>query len=220
MPDTISTLRPAPRASLACAVLAFGLLVFAAPATAQNPPKSTPPSPTGPPEAKEKGTGTAPLPGLSLGRFLVGDVAPDVNLNDAAGAPFHLVVERRSRPCLLVFVRRPQETVDVESAAEDLAALGLGTVIIAPFGPDKQRAWVARPRLRLLFDRASMTARTYGVFDAVTSNPRPGAFLVDRRGRIAWMVSGGVPSGPELVRMTREALEAQEEKPTAAGTAE
>jgi hypothetical protein len=55
-----------------------------------------------------------------------------------------------------------------------------------------------------------MTARTYGVYDPVTGNPRPGAFLVDQRGKIVWLISGGLPSGGELVRMTREALEASE----------
>ena len=219
MPVTIFTRRLVRRAVLAAALAPIALAV-AAPALAQNPPKSAPSTTRTGPDAKERGKSTAPLPGIGLGRFLVGDAAPDVKLNDQAGVPFHLVTERRSKPWLLVFVRRPQETADVEAAADDLAALAIGAVVIAPFGRDRQLAFVARPKLRLLFDRASMTARTYGVFDAITSNPRPGAFLVDRRGRIVWMVSGGLPSGPELVRMTREALEAQAERPTAAGAAE
>jgi len=68
-----------------------------------------------------------------------------------------------------------------------------------------------------LTDRASVTARTYGLFDPLTSNPRPGAFLIDKRGRIVWMISGGIPSGSELVRMTREALEAKGELPAGTG---
>ena len=213
MPDTISSRRPARRATLALGLVALLGLAAAAPAFAQG--KTTVPPPSGSPEVKEKGTAPSVAPTSGLGRWLVGDIAPDVNLNDASGAAFHLASERRAKPWLLVFVRRPQETADVDGSADELNALGIGTVVIAPFGIEKEKEWVASPKLRLLFDRASVTARTYGLYDAVTSNPRPGAFLVDQRGRILWMVSGGLPVGHELVRMTREALEAAEAKPTA-----
>jgi alkyl hydroperoxide reductase subunit AhpC len=92
----------------------------------------------------------------------------------------------------------------------------MGTAVIAPFGRDRVREWVRAPRLPMLFDRASVTARTFGVYDPVTTNPRPGAFLIDQRGRIVWLISGGLPSASELVRMTGEALEAQREEMGAA----
>jgi peroxiredoxin len=183
-------------------------------ARAQDPDKTPPTAPTG---TKPGDATTAPGPAVTgTGRFLIGDAAPDVNLRDQNGRTFHLAVERRTKSWLLAFVRRPQETAEVETAADGLAAMGLGAVIIAPFGHEQQAAWVKAPKLALLTDRASVTARTYGVYDPVTSNPRPGAFLVDKRGRIVWMISGGLPSGSELVRMTREALEAQGELPAGA----
>ena len=194
--------------------IALLLLVTSGPAGAQDPDKIPRPSSTT--EGGDK-VNLVPSPtAMGLGRFLVGDLAPDINLNDQAGRTFHLSVERRVKPWLLVFVRRAEETVQVEAAALGLAGIGLGAVIIAPFGRDRQREWVVAPKLPLLTDRASVTARIYGMFDPVTSNPRPGAFLIDRRGRIVWMISGGLPSGAELVRMTREALEAKGELPTSA----
>jgi len=184
-------------------------------ARAQDPDKtsSTPPTSTQSGDASP-----TPTPaGISVGRFLIGDPAPDVNRKAQAGGRFHLSAEGGTRPWLLVFVRLPKETVEVETAADGLTALGLGAVIIAPFGREQQSPWVKAPKIPLLTDRASVTARTYGLFDPVTSNPRPGAFLIDKRGRIVWMISGGVPSGGELVRMTREALEAKGEIPPSAG---
>jgi peroxiredoxin len=184
-------------------------------ARAQDPEKTNQPvTPTTP--GDENNLAPGPV-STGLGRYLVGDPAPDVNLKDQDGRTFHLMVERRAKPWLLVFVRRPQETADIDAAATGLNALGLGAVILAPFGRDRQRDWVAAPKMPLLTDRASVTARTFGMYDPITSNPRPGAFLIDRRGRITWMISGGLPSAPELVRMTREALEAKGELPAAAG---
>jgi len=174
------------------------------PASAQSPDKSNTPLTTPKGESTSPATG---IPASSTGRFLVGDPSPDVNLRDQDGRAFQLSVERRTRPCLIVFVRLPQETVDIEAAADGLAATGIKAAIVAPFGRDRVREWVAEPRLPLLTDRASVTARTFGTFDPVTSNPRPGAYLIDTRGRIVWLIAGGLPSGPELVRMTREALE-------------
>lgn len=196
------------------ALLLCALCATSEPAWAQDPEKT----PTTPPGAHSGDATPSPTPvGTSVGRFLIGDPAPDVKLNDQNGRTFHLSTERRVKPWLLVFVRFPKETAEVETAAAGLAALGMGAVIVAPFGREQQRPFVASPKLALLTDRASVTARTYGLYDPVTSNPRQGAFLIDKRGRIVWMISGGVPSGSELVRMTREALEAKGELPAGAG---
>ena len=186
------------------------------PARAQDPDKNSQPKPvTEPSDENYKSPGPA---STGIGRYLVGDPAPDINQRDQDGRTFHLMEERRTKPWLVVFVRRPQETADIEAGADGFAQLGLGAVILAPFGRDKQHAWVAAPRLPLLTDRASVTARTYGMYDPVTSNPRSGAFLINKKGRITWMISGGLPTGPELVRMTREALEAKGELPAGAGS--
>ncbi len=185
------------------------------PARAQDPDKNSQPIPvTDPGEENYQSPGPV---STGIGRYLVGDPAPDINQRDQDGRTFHLMEARRTKPWLIVFVRRPQECVDIEAAADGLAGLGLGAVILAPFGRDKQKGWVAAPKLQLLTDRASVNARTYGMYDPVSSNPRPGAFLINRKGRITWMISGGLPSGPELVRMTREALEAKGELPAGAG---
>jgi len=196
------------------ALLLCALCATSEPARAQDPEKN----PTTPPGARTGESNPSPTPvGMSVGRFLIGDPAPDINLRDQNGRTFHLTVERRTKPWLIVFVRYPRETADVETAADGLAALGLGAVIVAPFGKDRQREFVKSPKLALLTDGASVTARYYGLYDPLTSNPRPGAFLIDKKGRIVWMISGGLPSGPELVRMTREALEAKGELPAGAG---
>lgn len=210
--------RGAPVLSLAARLLLGVALAAAAappPLAAQTPKKSTP-APSLP--GNSSGEPSSGVTVMGMGRFLVGDAAPDVNLNDQDGRAFRLAEARQKKPWLLVFVRRPKDVVEAEAAALDLATLGMGTAVIAPFGRDRVREWVRAPRLPMLFDRASVTARTFGVYDPVTTNPRPGAFLIDQRGRIVWLISGGLPSAPELVRMTGEALEAQrEEMGSAAG---
>lgn len=198
-------------------LLVVGLaLILPSHAGAQNPDKTAPPSGRNPADPRPGRTKPQTIRSSGLGRFLVGDPAPDVRLNDHAGRLFHLTTERQTKPWLLVFVRFPAGLADVAAAADGLTALGLGAAIVAPFGRERVLEWVAEPKLPVLFDRASQTARIYGVYDPVTGNPRPGAFLVDRRGRIVWLVSGGLPSGTELVRMTREALEAQAREDSAA----
>lgn len=193
------------RRAFGCILVLGCSLVVAAPAGAQDPQKKPPTAQGGgAPDDPPSAPGARPRSG---GRFLIGDAAPDVNLPGSSGTRFHLATERRTKPWLLVFVRRPGEVTDVDAAAGELAALGLGTAVIAPFGADRVGKRAKGSPLMLLFDRASMSARTFGVYDALTGNPRPGAFLVDRRGRFVWMISGGLPSAGELVRMTREAME-------------
>lgn len=189
-----------------CGLTCGVLLVGAAPdARAQgSPAKGThienAPSPTtpvqGPPPVSRFG-----------GRFLVGDSAPDIDLRDHAERRFHLAEARREKPWLIVFARTPEDLVEVERALPGATALGVGLVAIAPFHRDRVTPLIADSQVSLLNDGASRTARVYGVFDAVTSNPRPGVFLVDRSGHILWFMSGGIPGSEELTRLTREALE-------------
>jgi peroxiredoxin len=206
MLDTILASRATRSRGVALLLL---LAVALVPAGAAAQPSRTPPTTKTPGQTRPIRGKTVPQ-STSVGRFLVGDVAPEMKLNDHTGRTFTLSVERKGKPWLLVFIRRADELAGAESVAGELGTLGIGAAVIAPFGHERVLEWVHAPRLPVLFDRASVTARTYGVYDPVTGNPRPGAFLVDRRGRILWLISGGLPSGAELVRMTREALEASE----------
>lgn len=218
MLDTIVVPRVRHVGALALLVVAGVLAAMPSPVRAQ-PGRTTPPTAKNPGDARGDRTKALPAQSTALGRFLVGDPAPEVRLTDHAGRTFHLTPERRAKPWLLVFIRHATELADLQSIADGLKALGIGSVVIAPFGRERVLQSVAAPRLPILFDRASMTARTYGVYDPVTGNPRPGAFLVDQRGKIVWLISGGLPSGGELVRMTREALESSEAATSAAGSA-
>ena len=154
---------------------------------------------------------TAPAQGppsvARYGRFLVGDDAPDIDLRDQTEARFHLSDARRQKPWLIVFARVPQDLVEVERGNVDIGTLGVGTVVIAPFHRDRVTPLVSNPQVPLLSDHASRSARVYGVFDPVTSNPYPGVFLVDKAGKILMLMSGGIPDARELNRLTREALE-------------
>ena len=147
----------------------------------------------------------APLSNTS-GRLLVGDQAPDFDLRDADNKGFRLQRDRSRSPWLVIFARRPVDLVEVERSEPDLASLGVGVVVIAPFTRAKLTPFVPQPRLRLLHDRTSRTARIYGLFDPLTRNPRPGVILVDKTGRILLIVSGGIPSGGDLLRLTRQAM--------------
>jgi peroxiredoxin len=150
---------------------------------------------------------------MAPGRFLVGDAAPEVNLRDATGSKFQLSRAVKERAWLLVFARTPEDAIDLELAVPGLNELGIGSALIAPFGQDKLSATVSTPHFRLLPDRASRLARVYGQYDAVSSNPRQGIVLVDRRGKIRLVMSGGIPTSSEIVRLSREALEIAGELP-------
>jgi peroxiredoxin len=203
--------------------VASAFLVVAAattlPLAARAQPSRTPPPTKPAPSSGTSTTNQASPQSMAFGRFLVGDPAPAIRLNDHTGKPFDLTLERRNKPWLIVFIRQLSELPDIDAVATDLSGLGIGSAVIAPFGHERVKQVVRKPQLPVLFDRASMTARTYGVFDPVTGNPRPGAFLVDVRGRIVWFISGGLPRGGELVRMTREALEASDQAATSEGGA-
>ncbi len=218
MLDTIAVPRAPRNCAVALLLVAGVVLATAAPAFAQ-PGRTTPPPAKNPGDTRSDRSKPPSVQSTALGRFLVGDPAPEVRLNDHTGRAFQLSLVRRAKPWLLVFIRRATELADVESMADGLKGIGIGSVVIAPFGRGRVLQSVAAPRMPVLFDRASMTARTYGVYDPLTGNPRPGAFLVDRRGKIVWLISGGLPSGAELVRMTREALEASEAAAAAGGSA-
>jgi peroxiredoxin len=191
-------LRPIFAASL-CAALA---LVVAPAARAQDPASKTPVAP-------HHDTDTRTNDGAAIadriGSFLVGDQAPDLDLNDTVGKRFHLDDARRAGPWLLVFAHEPNDLDEARGALDGLTALGVSTVAIAPFHRDE--AVPGEGALRLLPDHAGHVARTYGMLDPVTTNSRAGAFLVDTDGRMILIVSGGFPSSPDLVRMSKEALD-------------
>ena len=168
--------------------------------TKGQPTRSSPASP-------ERGENPTPRAAGSTGRLLVGDQAPDINLKDAEGKSFDLDRLRKHLPWMIVFARFPDDAVLAEESEADFRALGVGVVIVAPFSRQRLARLVPNPRVALLFDRASYVARVYGLYDPVTGNPRPGAVLVDRRGHIQFIVSGGLPTAPELVRIGRDALE-------------
>ena len=198
---------------------AFLVVAVTLPSTALAQPSRTPPPTKPSPQSGTSTSNQASPQSMAFGRFLVGDPAPAIRLNDHTGKPFDLALERRSKPWLVVFIRQLSELPDIDAVATGLSGLGIGSAVIAPFGHERVKQVVPKPQLPVLFDRASMTARTYGVYDPVTGNPRSGAFLVDVRGRIVWFVSGGLPTGSELVRMTREALEASDHAASSEGGA-
>jgi peroxiredoxin len=154
-----------------------------------------------------QGSTQGPPPVSRYGRFLIGDAAPDIDLHDQSNGRFHLAAARRQQSQMIVFARTPEEVRSIDATLHELEALHIGVVAIAPFRRDRIAPAGATSNVRLLTDRASITARVYGVFDPVTSNPRPGVFLVDRAGKIQMLMSGGIPNDGELVRLTRESLE-------------
>ena len=180
-----------------CALATSSVLAFAQDPGNKSSHKEDPQPNTG--QASTNGPPTS----LSLGRFLLGDGAPDIDLRDQVNARYHLADERRNKPQMIVFARVPSEVRAVDAVSRELEDLGIGVVAIANFRRDR----VGTMRMRLLTDGASINARNYGVFDPVTSNPRPAVFLIDRSGKFQMMMSGGIPVDGELVRLTRESLE-------------
>ncbi len=191
---------PFPRFCLAASACLL-LLVSATASFAQDPGAKTS---RGPGRPTDSSTNNSSAVVERFGSFLVGDDAPDVDLTDTNGIRFHLADARGAGPWLLVFARDPVDLEEAQAARSDLAALGIGVIGIGPF---RREVATADPTVvRLLPDRASHVARVYGMFDPVTSNPRAGAFLVGKNGHLLLIVSGGLPSRADLVRMSKEAL--------------
>jgi peroxiredoxin len=142
-----------------------------------------------------------------VGRFLIGDPAPDIEIKDEDGKTFELSAERRSRPVLIGFARQPEDAVELERARAVLESANIGAVVIAPFHRDRVSDVAGTPKITFVNDRSARFARLYGLFDAVTSTPQPGAILVDERQRIRLIVSGIMPAGNELARNAIEAIE-------------
>src|SRR5437764_3346442 len=138
-------------------------------------------------KAPPRGNSSVDTPGLDTNRgssrLLVGDSAPDIELREDDGTSFHLgdAVDRSA--WLLVFARFPGDAAGVDGALDSLTALGVRTIVVAPFHRARLAAGLPGTALRLAYDRTSGAARIYGLFDPVTSNPRPGVFLVERGGR-------------------------------------
>jgi hypothetical protein len=192
----------APRATATSLFVLCTACALASLAVAQEIEKIPPPKPG------EERRGDAPGPAATrMGRFLIGDEAPDIDLNDERGLRFRLSEARKARPYLIAFARLPEEVLEVERARADLDSAGISVIVVAPFHRERVVELMGEPRVRFLQDRASRAARVYGLFDAVTSNPRPGAILVDKRQRIRLIIAGIMPSGDELARSAIEAME-------------
>jgi peroxiredoxin len=177
--------------------------VLAAAACAQDFEKSTPP--TAPGEGKP-GEAQAPT-ATRLGRYLVGDPAPDIDMKDEDGKDFRLGNARKKGPVLVAFAHDAEDALEIERARAALQGSGISTVLIAPFHRDKLADVAGVPQVTYLHDRTGRIARLYGLYDAVTSTPLPGAILVDERQRIRLIVSGIMPAGAELARSAKEAME-------------
>jgi peroxiredoxin len=182
-----------------CALATTGLLAFAQEPTNKGSHSEDAPSNATPSQG--------PPPVSRYGRFLIGDSAPDIDLRDQDDKRFHLATARREKPWLIVFARTPDDVLQIETVREDLENLGIGVIALAPFRRDRVRPVLGTARVRLITDGASITARNYGVFDPVTSNPRPAVYLIDRENKILMLMAGGFPGDGELVRLTRESLE-------------
>lgn len=191
--------RPHVPALALCALAASSVLALAQESAAKRP--HTDDAPT------NQNSSQGPPPVSRYGRFLIGDAAPDVDLRDQENARFHLTEARHAKPQMVVFARTVEDVRSIDAVSREIEQLGVGLVAIAPFRRDHIAPAAATPTTRLLTDGASITARVYGVFDPVTSNPRPAVFLIDRGGKIQMMMSGGIPADGELVRLTRESLE-------------
>jgi peroxiredoxin len=193
---------PAVRGTVSVAFICT-FAAFATTASAQSIDKSA--TPTTPSDEK---SGEAQGPNATrLGRYLIGDPAPDISLKDDRGRDFRLSDERKKGPVLVGFARVPEDAIEIERARAALEASGISAVVIAPFHPDKLADLVGATKVRFLHDRTGRIAELYGLFDAVTSTPRSGAMLIDERQRIRLIVAGIMPSGDVLAHSSTEAME-------------
>jgi peroxiredoxin len=180
------------------ALLSIALLVPLA-ALAQKPPVApTKPVPEPPRTKVQKPRPRATI----LGQLYVGQVAPDFELDDAHGHPTKLS-SLHGDWVLLTFAERGREFLRLKGVQSRVRVFGTRVVGVSREKVGTLRGIARRDSLTclLLADVTGQIAASYGLYDQETAQIEPGLILLDRGGRVRWLVAGPLPPPDALVRL-------------------
>jgi peroxiredoxin len=188
----------------ATAALLLALSMLAAPLHAQDAPKQpAKPAPTPRPAA-------APAPRLPArieAQVMVGDHAPDFELDGSSGRPVRLS-RLRGTSVLLLFAEDRSLIGQLGKLAADLRPLEVRTMGVCDEKARTLESMASRDSLGVewLADVTGEISALYGLYDFGRSRIRPGFVLVDRTGVVRMALLGQSLPLDETFRLVRYAL--------------
>ena len=167
-------------------LLAAVCLTLPLPALAQKDDKPTPPPPAATPPA------AAPHTRVHIrGEIVIGERAPDFELDASTGRPLRLA-SMRGDWVLLVFDSRKENVAALRTVHDDLRTLG-----VRPVGVCDEKAYHLESFARreafpyvLLADPTGEISAVYGLFDHERFTTGPGFVLLDREGVVRMALLG------------------------------
>jgi peroxiredoxin len=178
-------------------------LALAAPALAQDGPKSPPTAPG----IEREGPTRNPHAQLGMsGRVYVGDLAPDFELDGSRGVSVRLS-RLRGDWLLLVFADRRDQFVSVRGIEPDLREIGVRIVGVCHEKARTLDNYAARDSVPLMLaDVTGEVSTMFGLFDTLHQRTVPGFLVLDRAGVVRIAFSGQSLPPDEIARLTQFAV--------------
>lgn len=179
------------------------MLALAAPALAQENPKS----PTPPPAFDRESASRAPHAQLGMnGRVYIGDLAPDFELDGSRGAPVRLS-RLRGDWLLLVFTDRRDQFLTLGVISDEMRQIGVRIVGVCHEKARTLDNYPARGSVPLMLaDVTGEVSTMYGLYDGLHQKTVPGFLVLDRTGVVRIAFSGQLLPPDEIGHLTQFAV--------------
>jgi len=160
---------------------------------------ATPPQVSAPPEG-----GPAPTRVRIRGEIVIGDRAPDFELDASTGRPLRLATLRGDW-VLLVFDSRKEDVAAMRRVNDDLRTLGVKPVGICDEKAYHLVSFAKRESFPypLLADPTGEISAVYGLFDGERSTTGPGFVLLDREGIVRMALLGQRFPAEDVLHLVR-----------------
>lgn len=186
------------------AVLALALMLVAACAAAQESPKGPAPSrPSTEPQSQHNPVAQ----GHIFGQIVIGERAPDFELDGSHGKPVRLSFYRGDW-VVLVFADRREQLARLAAIMPDVQEMG-ATLL----GVCREKAYVLerfagreKVPFLMLADWSGEIAALYGLFDYERSEIQSGFLVLDRTGTVRSAFIGGNLPPEDIARIARFAV--------------
>ena len=186
------------------AVLLFAVcLALPSQVMAQKDQKpSTPPTTTAPSEG-----GPAPTRVRIRGELVIGDRAPDFELDASNGKPLRLA-SLRGDWVLLVFDSRKEDVARLQPVNTELKSIGVKVVGVCDEKAYHLESFARRESFPypLLADPTGEISAIYGLFDGERSTTGPGFLLLDRDGVVRMAILGQRFPPDDVLHLIRFAI--------------
>jgi len=151
-----------------------------------------------------------PRSGTSMmitGQVIVGERAPDFELDGSEGHPVRLS-HLRGDWVLLVFSDRKEPAAELRGSYDELAKLGIKIVGVCDEKPGNLKSFAERTALPyvLLGDVTGEISAMYGLHDRARSAILPGFVVIDREGTVRMAVLGQQLPAEDIAHLARFAM--------------